>query len=287
MNFTPTIHQDAYPSIDPTKADLAGKYVLITGASRGMGKAMAISYAKAGATGIALSARSSLDAVKTEVLEAAKAANRPAPTVLTIKCDAVSQSDVDAAADEIKRSFNGHLDILINNAAYLEKWVPVVDSDPDEWWKTFEVNVKGLYLTTRAFLPVLLQANGDKTVVQVSSIGAHITIRGASGYQTTKLAVLRFNNFLMEEYGEQGLLAYSIHPGSVLTALAQNVPEQYHELLSDKPELCGDTMVWLTRERREWLADRYVSVNWDMDELLGKKDEIVSKDLLKVRLRVE
>lgn len=52
----------------------------------------------------------------------------------------------------------------------------------------------------------------------------------------------------------------------------------------DTPELAGDTIVWLTSERRDWLAGRYVSCNWDMTELLARRDEIVEKDLLKLRL---
>lgn len=55
-------------------------------------------------------------------------------------------------------------------------------------------------------------------------------------------------------------------------------------MFTDTPELAAHTIVWMTRERREWLSARYVSSNWDMGELEAKKDEIVAKDLLKVRL---
>jgi hypothetical protein len=73
-------------------------------------------------------------------------------------------------------------------------------------------------------------------------------------------------------------------PGGVLTDLAKDLPIAH--LLSDTPELAGETMVWLSSEKREWLAGRYVSVNWDMEEFMCKKDEIVEKDLLKVRMAV-
>lgn len=55
-------------------------------------------------------------------------------------------------------------------------------------------------------------------------------------------------------------------------------------MLVDKPELAGDTLAFLTAERRDWLSGRYISVNWDMGELLAKAEEIVRGDLLKVRL---
>ncbi len=115
----------------------------------------------------------------------------------------------------------GKVDILINNAGYLEQLAHIDSSDPEGWWKTWEVNVKGVYLMTKFFLPLLLKSD-LKTVVVVSSVGAHITMPGMSAYQTTKLAVLRLNDFLMAEYGEKGLLAFGVHPGvSCLTQFEQ------------------------------------------------------------------
>jgi NAD(P)-dependent dehydrogenase (short-subunit alcohol dehydrogenase family) len=105
-------------------------------------------------------------------------------------------------------------------------------------------------------------------------------------YQTAKLAVVRLSEFLNAEYGEQGLLSFSIHPGGVLTELASNMPKAFHEKLNDTPQLAGDSLVWLTAERREWLAGRYISVTWDAEELLAKKEDILKNDLLKVRLDV-
>jgi hypothetical protein len=57
-------------------------------------------------------------------------------------------------------------------------------------------------------------------------------------------------------------------------------------VLIDKPDLAGDTLAWLTQERREWLGGRYVSVNWDMPEFIAKKNEIVQDDKLKMRIVV-
>ncbi|KAK5191079.1 hypothetical protein LTR92_008798 [Exophiala xenobiotica] len=284
VNFVSTIRHDTYSEIDPLKADLSGKNVLITGASKGIGRATALSFAKAGASGIVLLARSDLSSLESEILEAAKEANRSAPKVLRLAADTTDRAQVEKAAKEVESSL-GSIDILINNAGYLEENRPLVESDPDEWWYAYEVNVKGVYLVTRSFLPLVLKSK-DKTTIVTSSVGAVTTRAGFSAYQSTKTTVLRLNDFLMAEFGSQGLLAYGIHPGGVMTKLAQNMPKEMHGLLSDKPELAGDSLVWLTKERREWLADRYISVNWDVSELLAKKEEILQKDLLKIRLRV-
>ena len=206
------------------------------------------------------------------------------PEVLSLVLDVADVRSVEAAGREVERAF-GRLDILINNAGYLERFVKVAESDPSEWWKGWEVNLKGTYLVTRAVLPVLLATDGGlKTVLNVSSVGALRQRPGASGYQTAKLAVLRFGEFLNAEYGEQGLLSYGAHPGGVMTELSSAMPKETHGLLNDKAELGAETFVWLTAHRREWLAGRYLSVNWDMEEFEKIKERVVREDLLKVRV---
>ncbi|MCJ1302865.1 hypothetical protein MMC08_005670 [Hypocenomyce scalaris] len=287
-DFVATIHHDTYPAISPDKhSSLTGKYVFISGASKGIGRATALSFARAGASAIGLGARSSLSNLESEILAAARDAkpNNSPPKVHTFKFDVLDNANIEKVAEQVKTEFGGRLDILVNNAGYLEDFKPIAESDPDEWWYTWTINMRGPYLVTRAFLPLLLEG-GEKTIVNVSSIGAHATRLGASSYQTSKFALLRFTEFTMAEYGEQGMLAFAIHPGGVMTELAGKMPKHAHGLLTDKPELAGDTVTFLTKEKREWLAGRYIDVTWDMPEFLAKKDEIVQGDLLKVRMAV-
>ena len=142
QSFVPTPRHDTYPFISPAKFDLSGKYVFISGASRGIGRAVAISYAKAGVSGIAIGARSDLSSLEKELLEAAKNANRKEPKVARISLDVIDRTSVEAAAKATESAF-GRLDILINNAGYAAQWIPIAERDPDEWWKTWEVNIKG------------------------------------------------------------------------------------------------------------------------------------------------
>ncbi|RAO67739.1 uncharacterized protein BHQ10_003751 [Talaromyces amestolkiae] len=281
FSFTSTLHHDTYPAV--AKASHKGRTVFITGASKGIGRATAISFAKAGAETIIIAARSSLTEVETEIIAAAKEVGA-SPRVIKLVLEVTDEKSVANAAAEIQRTV-GKVDILINNAGYLEKWLPIAESDPIEWWKTWEINLKGLYLVTRAILPLVLQSE-TKTIINLSSIGAHLVSRGASGYQISKLAVIRFTEFIVEEYGEQGVVAISVHPGGVLTDLAANMPEYMQQVLVDTPELAGDSLAWLTQEKQQWLNGRYLSVTWDMPELLARKDEIVNGDKLKVRLAI-
>jgi len=277
--------KDTYAFINPVQADLTGKSVLITGASKGIGKATAISFAIAGCSKILLAARSDLAGVETAVKDAAKKAGRPQPLVHSLKVDVTSEDSVRAAAESATDILGGSLDILINNAGYLEQWKPITESKPSEWWWTWEVNIKGAYLAAHNFVPLLLKSQ-TKTIINISSGGAHVMFPGASGYQTTKFALCRFTEFIDKEYRQQGLIAISLHPGGVKTELAMNMPPDRLDVLTDTPELAADTLVWLCRERRDWLSGRFASVNWDMEELEQKKQDIIQRNLLKFRVLI-
>lgn len=195
---------------------------------------------------------------------------------------------MESAAQKTSEAFQGRLDILVNNAGYQSDYRSLVATDPDEWWYEYAVNFKGPFLMTRAFLPLLLKSS-SKILLNITSVGAHYIGKCSSSYATSKLALCRFTEIMNHEHGpqtEDGVVAIAVHPGGVRTELALHLPGQFHALLVDTPGLAGGALVWLAKERREWLCGRYVSVNWDVDELEDKKDDIVKGDLLKVRMAV-
>lgn len=212
--MTSVVHNDTYPEIDSSKANLSGKVVFIAGASRGLGQAQSVSFAKAGASKIAIGARGDLSATEKAMKAAAASAGKPEPAILPLKFDVTDYKSVDEAAAQVKKNF-GHVDIVINNAGIIGSSL-IADSNPDEWWRILQVNLGGPYLVTRAFIPLLLEGT-DKTIVTVSSVGAHLIGPGMSAYQTSKLATLRLSEFIVAEYGDKGVLAYSIHPGNIPT----------------------------------------------------------------------
>ncbi|KAF1991980.1 NAD(P)-binding protein [Aulographum hederae CBS 113979] len=287
--FTTHAHHDTYPLISPQNSNHATHTVLITGASKGIGQATAVSYALARAPRLCLVARSSLKATESVIRDAAQKADIPVPEILSLSgVDVTDAAAVDAAAKKFKENWGKEeLDILINNAGYLEPLSFLGDSDPETWWKSFEVNVKGTYLVTRAFLPFLLSKKdgGVKTVVNTTSIGGLMLIPSMSAYTTSKLAVQRLTEYLDAEYATQGLVAMAVHPGGVESDMSNQLPEVVKSsAMVDSKELAADSLVWLTRERREWLSGAYVSVQWDMGELEERKEEVKERRLLRNRL---
>jgi NAD(P)-dependent dehydrogenase (short-subunit alcohol dehydrogenase family) len=286
--FTKEVHSDTYPAIDPTKADHTGRSVFVVGATRGIGKAIALSFAKAGASNIVVGARSSLDNLAKAIRQAAKDAGRPEPTVLPVKIDITSRSSVEAAAQKVSSEL-GKLDVLVHNAGIFGDRGPIADTDPDNWWGVWEANVRGPYLVARSFIPLLLKSE-TKTLIAISSVGALITGATLGQYQAGKTAVTRIMDFAAADYKSQGLVAISVHPGNVLTDIVDRdaTPPEILKLFTESPDVCADGLVYLTNEKRDWLSGRYINMTWDLPELTSspKKDEIIEKDLLKLTLKI-
>lgn len=274
-------------------ADLSGRAVFISGASRGIGPATALSFARAGASFIGIGARSAaeLQSLEEDIKGEAKKAGRGAPLVYRATLDVTDIASAEAAAgggEGAYEAFGGRLDVLINNAGYMDRLAPLADSDPDDWWRTWEINIRGPYLVTRAFLPLMLATQSRlKTIVSLSSLGAHTLAVGGTAYNSSKLALLRFSEILNVEYGAQGVLAFCVIPGGIETDMSRALDESTAKAyLTDSIELPADSIVFLVQERREWLAGRYISCTWDMEDLLAKQTSIVEQDMLKVRMAV-
>lgn len=283
-DFLPT-RMDTYPAISPLKVDLKGKSVLITGASRGCGVAIAASYAAAGSTNIAIGARTSTEATAVAIRSAARSVGRPEPTILELKLDITDLESIKKAANSIRNAFGG-LDILVNNAGIMSPWAPIGNSDISAWWREWEVNVKGTYMVTRQLLELIL-ASSLKTVVNIVSCAAFMYFPGASGYHLTKMALVRFTEHLSKDHAADGLLTYAVHPGCVKTDMAAMLPNEIAaSLVYNSAEMTGDSLVWLSKERRKWLAGRYIDITWDMEELDQQRKRIEDEELLKVRLAV-
>lgn len=209
-------------------------------------------------------------------------------------CDVTDAKQVAAAVADCVAQFGG-IDIADANAGYLGPWVKIGESDPDGWWRNWQVNMQGSYHVARYTLPHLIESAGiwasegrsGGHLILVSSIGAQFLMSGASDYQTSKHAINRLCEFVQSDHNEDGIKCFAMHPGGVATDIGHSMPEHMHEYLVDDPNLAASFAVWLCSGTADWAKGRYVSANWDVTELTALKDEILENDLLVNRLRAK
>jgi ribitol 2-dehydrogenase len=187
---------------------LAGKIILITGASSGIGRAMAQAYAREGAR-LALSARSveRLEAVKTGI---------GSGDILLLPADLTVPADVDAMVAKTLEHF-GRIDVFLANAGV---YAPgnVAEGDPDFWDQTISVNVNSVFRATRAVLPAMIaRKSGD--IIVTSSISGHQAIHWEPVYSATKHAVQSFVHGLRRQVAPHGIRVGAVAPGTVLNEL--------------------------------------------------------------------
>jgi NAD(P)-dependent dehydrogenase (short-subunit alcohol dehydrogenase family) len=273
------------------RGSASGKVVFITGGSRGVGRATAVAFAEAGARAIYLAARSeqALEQTRDLVVQA-----NPETQCAFSTCDVTSAAQVEAAVSTCVETFGG-IDVAAASAGHLDRWAKIGQSDPESWWHTWEVNVRGVYHLIRFCLPHLVasatrrttEASSGGHLILVSSIGAQGLVPTASDYQTSKHAINRLCEFVNVDHGQDGIKCFAIHPGGVATELGHNMPAAMHPYLTDSPKLAAGFMVWLASGKADWATGRYLSANWDVEELTALKDQILRDDLLVNRLRTK
>lgn len=199
------------------RKQLAGKKGLITGANSGIGKAIALLFAKQGAD-LCLVARR-----REELFKVAEQCNAFGVTALPIPADITDEVRVKTIARKAIHSFK-KIDILINNAGY-GKYGPFAAMPIDEWDRMWRVNVRGAVLVTQAFLPSMM-AEKSGHIVNISSIHGIHTSANASAYCATKFAVTGLTEALAKELWKDGIKVSTVCPGGVLTPFLGVPPEK-------------------------------------------------------------
>ena len=184
---------------------LLGKFALVTGAGQGLGEAMALALAEAGAT-VALLAR--------EEAKAAEVANRIRANggrAELLVADVRDEAAVSRARETYQSALGGRLDILINNAGInLRK--PITEFTLAEWNRVIETNLTGTFLMCRAFVP-LMTGRGYGRIINLTSMMAHISLPGRTAYSASKSALLGFNRALALELAPEKITVNGISPG--------------------------------------------------------------------------
>lgn len=197
------------------EALLTGRVILVTGASDGIGRAAAISYAKAGATVILLGrSAEKLDAV----YDAIENAGYPQPAIVPLNLDTAGEAAYIELADMIEAEF-GRLDGILHNASLLGQRTPLENYDPITFDQVMRVNVNAGFLLTQALLPLVKQSQDASIIFTTSSVGRQGRAYWGA-YAISKFATEGMMQTLADEYSNSGNLRVNcINPGATRTQM--------------------------------------------------------------------
>lgn len=206
--------------------NLSGKVAIITGAAQGIGEAIAKRFARAGAAVCVLD-RNLSQAQK--VAEEIAAAGQKA---LAVECDVTDPSQVNAAVRGVAQQ-QGAVHILVNNAGIAGANAPLLQIEPADWDRVISVNVRGVYLCSRAVLPGMMQQRYGK-IVNVASIAGKEGNPNLVPYSTSKAAVIGFTKALAKEVVQFGIYVNCVTPAVIETPILQTLTTQQIEYMASR-----------------------------------------------------
>ena len=269
--------------------------VLITGGGRGLGRAIAVGAAQAGAR-VAVTARSVSELTETvELIQQAGGRALALPADVT---DHHAVAGVVAAAE----SQLGPIDVLINGAGSFRALGNAAQVDPDEWWREVEINLRGPFVCAHAVLPGMIARRRGR-IINIASAAGLQAIETVSAYGVSKTALIRLTETLAAETQPYGIAVLAVHPGTVRTPMSEYVlhlPRCRNArrwcssgFSSSLPE-GGDTpmeqavafVLAVASGRADALSGCYLSVDDDLEALVAQAEAIQHEARLTLRLRV-
>ena len=241
-------------------AELAGKVVLVTGASRGIGEAAAHALAAAGAS-VMLTARSA-GALRNVARQIAGAAGK----IETMPCDVSDYGQCDAVAKATTQRF-GPIDALINNAGVIEPIASVADADPAQWARSISINLIGAYNAIRCVLPDMI-ARGHGNIINVSSGAALRPLEGWSAYCSGKAGLAMLTRAIQLEHAAAGIRVFGFQPGTTDTDMQVRIRASGMNMISQIPRekltpvaLPAKGIVYLCTAAADDLSGQEISLN--------------------------
>lgn len=242
---------------------LTGKTAIVTGASRGIGAAIARKLCEAGAN-VALCSRSA-----EAVAAIADALNSEGYTAISTAADISQKSDVEALIKAVQERFS-QIDILVNNAGITRDTLLMRLKDED-WNAVLQTNLTGTMYCTRAVLrPMIRQRSGR--IINISSVIGVMGNAGQASYAAAKAGIIGFTKTIAREVGARGITVNAIAPGFITTDMTAQIPEQHQKQLLEliplrrfgSPEDVADTVYFLASDAARYITGQTLHVDGGM-----------------------
>ena len=244
----------------PPSPSLAGQVAIVTGASRGIGRGLALGLSRAGAA-VVCAARSETEApggLPGTIHATADAIRAEGGVAMARRCDIGVEDDIVSLIDATRAEY-GRIDALVNNAMAPTR-APFLDSTASDWDESMRVNVRSLYVTARVVVPAMIDTGGG-SIINVSSGAADPNVTGLPPgfltYSVAKAALERFSTGLAGEVASLGIAVNALRPGAVKTETA------VHELGEDwdwtgwtTPDAVVPAVVFLAAQRGDGVTGR-------------------------------
>lgn len=261
---------------------------VVTGAGRGIGRAIALKFGEAEAK-IALLARSGSELKETAALiENSGGCARP------FVMDVTDEPAVRTVMGDIESAL-GPIDVLVNNAGRIGRIGPFVESDPADWWRVLDTNLRGTMLCTRAVLPGMILRQQGRIINIASST---LPLPYLSAYITSKTALLRFTETIAAEVHEYGVTLFAVGPGTTRTRMSEHSLHSeegrrwipwFSRIFEGKLDVPIDRPAQLVLDLATGCADalsgRFLTVFDDLGVLLSHVHQIESENLYSLRAR--
>lgn len=274
--------------------DLSGRSAVITGASQGLGRAIATEYVKAGA-GVLLTARD--ERLLREVRDELKPLARPGRPVEVLRADVSKPQDCAATARRAVEVLPD-LCILVNNAGVQGAKGPAEEAEWGEWVRTIEINLFGTVLMCREMVPIF-RGRGYGKIINLSGGGATAPMPFLSAYAASKAAVVRFTETLAEEVKGAGIDVNAVAPGALNTRMLAEVLEAgpgkvgkaaYEKALKQQrdggapPEKAAALVAFLASAATDGITGRLISAVWDdWQNLPARREHLSGGDVYALR----